>query len=124
MMRNDKDFTFKYIRVAIILALLLSLAILILYGLRKDLLLGLYLGTLISILFFRLMYRNAMKAVEKDAQSSKRFTTNNYYLRLIIYGLILYAAYKNPNFNFYTTAIGFTMIKFSIIIVEVFRIGK
>ena len=70
------------------------------------------------------MYRNAIKAVEKDANASKRFTSNNYYLRLLLYGIILYAAYKNPNFNFYTTAIGFTMIKFSIIIVEVFGIGK
>lgn len=123
-MKKDKDFIFKYIRVAIILAIVSSLIIVIFFGFRKDLLLGLYLGTLISVLFFRLMYRNAIKAVEKDAKASKRFTINNYYLRLLLYGIILYAAYKNPNFDFYTTAIGFTMIKFSILIVEVFGIGK
>lgn len=123
-MKKDKDFTYKYIRVAIILSILSSLIIIIFFGFKKDLLLGLYLGTLVSILFFRLMYRNAIKAVEKDANASKRFTSNNYYLRLLLYGIILYASYKNPNFNFYTTAIGFTMIKFSIIIVEVFGIGK
>lgn len=123
-MKKDKDFTYKYIKVAIILAILSSLIIVIFFGFKRDLLLGLYLGTFVSILFFRLMYRNAIKAVEKDASASKRFTTNNYFIRLLLYGIILIAAYKNPNFDFYTTAIGFTMIKFSIIIVEIFRIGK
>lgn len=123
-MNKDKDFTFKYIIGAIFLAIVSSLIIVISFGFRKDLLLGLYLGTLISVLFFRLMYINAMKAVEKDAHASKRFTINNYFIRLVLYGIILFAAYKNPNLNFYTTAIGFTMIKFSILFVELFGIGK
>lgn len=124
MMKKDKDFTLKYIKGAIILAIVSTLIIVIFFGLRVDLLLGLYLGTLISVLFFRLMYINALKAVEKDARSSKRFTINNYFIRLILYGIILFVAYKNPNLNFYTTAIGFTMIKFSILFIEVLKIGK
>lgn len=118
-MKSSKDFTIPYIKIAILLTLINSIILYIIFR-DKSLILGHLVGTSVSILFFRLIYENAKKVLDKGYKGAKISTRINYFIRYIFYGIILLVSYKNPNTNFYTTALGLFMIKFSIIIKSFF----
>lgn len=110
MIDNDK-FVMSVIKTALLLLFLEILFVMIFFSERIPLALGFLLGGGLSIVFFRLMYLNILIALGKSEAKARRFITINYFLRYIIYGLVLVIAAKTEFFNIFTTALGFFNIK-------------
>lgn len=77
----------------------------------KSLFFGLWFGGIFSIIFFNILYRNILFAIEKTKSQAKRIVTINYIIRYLISGLILYVAAKSNYLNLFTCLIGLLTIK-------------
>lgn len=110
MIDNDK-FVSAVIKKALLLLFIEILFVVIFFSDRIPLALGLLLGGGLSIVFFRLMYLNILIALGKSEEKARRFITFNYFLRYIIYALVLVIAAKTEIFNIFTTALGFFNVK-------------
>lgn len=93
----------------------------ILFSSPKAIILGYILGTLVSVVSFKLMGNTVSKAVSKEPSKATTYTSSHYMLRLGIYGLILFVAAKADYLNILSTAFGLTMIKNIIVFSTIFN---
>lgn len=86
----------------------------------KPIILGYIFGTLISVISFKLMGNTIAEAVRKPPSKASSYVTFHYMLRFTIYALVLIVASKADYLNFFSTAIGLTMVKNIIVLSTVF----
>lgn len=81
----------------------------------KPYVLGMVFGSSINILCFILMGITTKKAVLMEPSKAYGYTLGNYFVRYIIYFVVLFIAAKADYINFVTTILGFFMIKIVIL---------
>ena len=84
----------------------------------KPFALGFLVGGLVSVLNFRLMVMTLNKAIRRSAGNAVTVVSSNYYLRYLIYGLVLIIAVKQGSMNYVAVAAGFLVVK-AVVIVSV-----
>ncbi|HLS53934.1 MAG TPA: ATP synthase subunit I [Tissierellaceae bacterium] len=111
---ND-DLIFKiYKRTSIISLLIMGFSFFI-FKQPKPIVLGYLFGVLISMLGFKLLDITINKAVKMNPKRAQAYTTFHYFLRYLIYFIVLSISAIANYLNFLATALGLLMIKFVII---------
>lgn len=85
---------------------------------------GLFFGTLISILNFRLLYITLNSAVKMDPSRAQVFTSSRYMIRFLLTAIVLVVSLKAEYINILGTVIGLISFKIAIFKVEVFNHSK
>ncbi|MFM1525078.1 MULTISPECIES: ATP synthase subunit I [Helcococcus] len=111
MIENEKYVNNIIIKVLILL-IIESIILLIFFDNVLPKILGLLLGGLVSIAFFRILYLNIVSAIEKTEVQAKRYMAINYSVRYLISGIIFFIAAKSSYLNIFTYLIGMLSIKF------------
>lgn len=106
----------KYVKGVIVKALILlvfeSVFIMLFFHKKAiPLVFGLLLGGFLNILFFTIMYKNILVALNKSEAGAKRFMQINYMVRYIISGIVLYISTQSSYLNVFTCMIGLLTIK-------------
>lgn len=86
----------------------------------KPIILGYLFGTFISIVSFKLISNTMESAVKKEPSKAKFYVISHYGMRMVIYGLALTLATKADYLNLFTTALGLTMVKNTIVLSTIF----
>jgi len=81
----------------------------------KPILLGFVFGTIISILGFKLLHNTINRAVEMTPSRASAYSMVHYFLRYIIYFVVLGVAALADYMNFPATILGLLMIKIVIL---------
>ncbi|WP_077369530.1 ATP synthase subunit I [Anaerosalibacter sp. Marseille-P3206] len=81
----------------------------------KNYILGMIFGSSISVLSFILMGITTKRAVHMDSSRAYGYTVRNYFLRYLIYFIVLFVAAVADYLNLFTTILGLFMIKIVIL---------
>ena len=73
--------------------------------------LGLVLGSAISVLTFMLLANTVVKATFMDPGKAQIYMGANYFLRYAIIAIVLYISTQMPYLNVFATAIGILLVK-------------
>lgn len=103
------------IKRSIILVILISAIILLIFKESKPYLYGIWFGSIINLLNFRLMYLSTKKAMTLSMRGAQSHIVINYLIRYMIYGLVLIVAAKADYISLYTAILGFFIVKIVII---------
>lgn len=114
-MLNDKNLSYAIIKRTIVYSLFAIGVMFFAFQNPKPLVLGFVFGTSISILGFKLLESTINNAIMKSPKGAYRYTLINYFVRYLIYGIVLMVAALADYLNFPTTVIGLFMIKIVII---------
>lgn len=115
-MFEKENLTTIIIKWAAILSVLLMGIIFFLVDNYKPYIMGLLFGTLVSILSFKLLESTGKKAVMKSPKRAYRYTLSHYFLRYIIYFVVLLVAALADYLDFSMTVVGLLMVKLIITI--------
>ena len=110
---NNLYYTSRIMLRAIIFMLILCVPFLFTDN-PKPYIFGLLVGGNINVLLFKLHYLNLLSLVERNSKSANVGAVFNYFIRYLITGIVLAVSAKADYMNFWTTALGFLMIRFSI----------
>lgn len=121
MIENEKYVNNIIIKVLILL-IVESIILLIFFDNVLPKILGLLLGGVVSISFFKILYLNIVSAIEKTEAQAKRYMAINYSVRYLISGLIFFIAAKSSYLNIFTCLIGMLSIKFVFYINNLFSL--
>ncbi|MCR2044698.1 ATP synthase subunit I [Anaerosalibacter massiliensis] len=113
-MLRDKEII-KIIKRTIALSLVVIGILLIVMKNGKTYALGMFFGSSIGILNFILMGSTINKAVQMDSKSAYGYSVRNYFIRYLIYFVVLSVAALADYLSFVTTALGLFMIKIVIL---------
>ncbi len=83
--------------------------------------LGLIFGLLIGILNFLQLSRTMMRAVLLPPHKAQSFARRRYFVRFIIYGVVLFVSIRSPKINVIGTVIGVLLVKVSIFVTQLFN---
>lgn len=117
---ND-DLILKIIKRIGILSIFIMGFSLILFKESKPIILGYIFGVLITILCFKLLDISIQKAVKLPPRRASAYATGQYFIRYIIYGLVLAVAAKADYLNLGSTALGLLSIKIVIVLSSIFK---
>ncbi len=81
----------------------------------KKFILGLFLGTLVSILNFRQMGITMEKAVHMSPTAAQKYAGLQYFIRFLTVGAVLFLSMCSVYVNFIGVALGFLLLKFVIL---------
>jgi len=109
--RTIKNITFR----ALAMTLLVAASIFLVTGSFTPYASGYVLGGLVSVLNFHLMVLSLTMSLKKSKKSSAFGASAGYFLRYAIYGLILIKSIQTDDLNFLMVALGFFVIKISVI---------
>lgn len=76
---------------------------------------GIFFGTTVSLLNFRLLYLTIEKAVKMHPERARKFTVSRYLLRYVLTALVILVSINSPDLNALGTVIGLVMIKLVIL---------
>lgn len=83
--------------------------------------LGYIFGTLIAMLTFKLLDISIQKSVKLPSRQASMYATGQYFIRYIIYGIVLIVSGKADYLNLGTTVLGLLSIKIVIILSSIFK---
>ncbi len=86
---------------------------------NKAAVLGLLLGSVFSVINFRLLAITIEKAVEMDPGRAQMYAGTRYMVRLLITGTIVLLALKAPYLNVITTLVGLFLSKIAALYVGI-----
>ena len=112
----NKGTIMKIYKVVIVVSLFLIAFSLILFSNPETLILGYVFGVLISMLTLKLLDNTINKAIMMSPSKANGYITFHYFLRYIIYFVVLSVAAMADYLNFMATAIGLLMVKYAIYI--------
>ena len=87
----------------------------------KGFVLGLAFGTLIALLNFSLLAQTMRKAANMPPERAKNYASMQYFLRYIVYGLVIFISIKAPYLNVLGTIAGIISIKVVVYITHLFN---
>ncbi|MGM0471017.1 MAG: ATP synthase subunit I [Bacillota bacterium] len=97
------------------------MTLLLALSLRLDWVLGYLLGSLISLLMFRLLALSIDEAVTMQIKGAQSSVFKKYLIRYLILGVVLYTALQVDHLNFLATVIGLFMVKLTIVTTTLYR---
>lgn len=104
-------FQFKLSMQTIMLAIAVSIMVFFFMNSGKKMILGIFLGTFISLLNFRQMALGFEKAVRMEEARAKRYATIQYMIRFFIVGAVLVLSARSPYVNVPGVVIGLFLLK-------------
>lgn len=113
MMNND--LVFKIVKRTAIISLFIIGIMAFMFKEPKPIILGYIFGTVISILGFKLLHNTINKAVEMTPGRASSYSMVHYFLRYIIYFIVLGVAAIANYLNFPSTLLGLLMVKIIIL---------
>lgn len=113
MMNND--LVFKIVKRTAIVSLFIIGIMAFMFKEPKPIILGYIFGTVISILGFKLLHNTINKAVEMTPGRASSYSMVHYFLRYIIYFIVLGVAAIANYLNFPSTLLGLLMVKIIIL---------
>ncbi len=81
--------------------------------------LGLLFGSSVTFLMFVELAMTIKKAVQMEASRANAYTMSKYYLRFLIYGVVIFVSIKAPYINVIGTVIGLLSVKVVIYITNI-----
>ncbi|MDM8533829.1 ATP synthase subunit I [Clostridiaceae bacterium HSG29] len=109
----------------VVLSLVLGGIIALLLGIflenKIGIVLGVAFGTLIAILNFIELEKTLIKASKMIPRKAQSYTTKHYFIRYLITGLVVLISIKADYINEFGTIIGLLLIKFVIMITNLFN---
>lgn len=108
---------FKYLVIFMIPALFLCF---ILMEKPYPFMLGMIFGALTSYLAFVELAVTMTKAVKMTSGKSAIYVNAKYYMRLLIFGIVIYVSIKAPYLDVYGTVVGLLSVKLIIYIANIF----
>ncbi len=90
---------------------------------RKENILGYIFGSLISVASFFLMKQSVERSVWMTPENAKKYAMGQYFLRMIIYGVVLIVGAKADYLSFLTVVLGLISIKLVIVLSTIFDKG-
>ncbi|MGP1563406.1 ATP synthase subunit I [Filifactor alocis] len=95
----------------IMLAIAVSIMVFFFTNSGRKMILGIFLGTFISLLNFRQMALGFEKAVRMEETRAKRYATIQYMIRFFIVGAVLVLSARSPYVNVPGVVIGLFLLK-------------
>lgn len=110
----------KVVKNAIIIVGVMAVLSAIFLTNKNPVLIGLVFGLLISILCFEQLSLAITKAMELPPEKAQIFVGIRYFIRLFIYGAVLYISLKADYISVIGTLLGLISIKISIVLSALF----
>lgn len=85
---------------------------------------GLFFGTVITILNFRLLSLTMEKAVYMWPEQAQKYATYRYFIRYLLYGAVIFISIKAEYINVLGTIFGLISLKLIILKTELFNDSK
>lgn len=82
---------------------------------------GLLFGTLIASLNFTLLANTLERAAKMTPEKAKAYATSRYFIRYMIYGIVLYISIVADYINIIGTIVGLLVIKIVILVLHAFN---
>ena len=114
----------KVVRNAIFIVATIAALSVIFYEDWTEVVIGLSFGLLISVLCFELLSASISKAVSLDPGKAQVYAGSRYFIRLLIYAVVLLISIKADYINVIGTILGLSAIKISIMISGVFDVFR
>ena len=111
----NNDLVFKLAKRTAIVSLFIIGIMAFMFKEPKPIILGYIFGTVISILGFKLLHNTINKAVEMTPGRASSYSMVHYFLRYIIYFIVLGVAAIANYLNFPSTLLGLLMVKIIIL---------
>lgn len=108
------------IKLDVIVLLIVAGISAIIFENKLEILKGFLFGGLIGILMFVLLARTMQKASGMHPINARKYATKQYFLRMIIYALVIFIGLKADYLNSVSVIVGLLSIKFVIYFKEVF----
>ena len=106
---------------SIVLALIGSVVLFFVANDPRAAVTGYLIGTLVSILGFRLMARSLTKSILMAKKKSVPFISTNYLIRYVFYGVFLAIAVFSDKISFITVLAGYFTVKIVIVSSNAFQ---
>lgn len=116
----NNNLVFKVIKRTAIVSLLIIGISAFVFKDSKPIILGYIFGAIISILGFKLLHNTINKAVEMTPSRASAYSMVHYFLRYIIYFVVLGVAALADYMSFPATVLGLIMIKIVIMVSGIF----
>lgn len=100
---------------------IIAMIFLLFFDASKSLIIGLVFGVLISGLNFIDLSNTLQRAVSKSPEKAQSYTVRKYFMRYIMNGVVIFVAVKTPHIHVISTVLGMLLIKFSIMITNLFN---
>ncbi|PID82776.1 MAG: hypothetical protein CSB15_01625 [Clostridiales bacterium] len=114
MQTKARETVFLIAKYSVVLSIIATIIVCIFFKNPIPIVLGLWFGTLISILLFYELALTISKAVQMNSAKASTYTSLKYFLRFLVYAVVLFVAAKNKNLNIYATVFGILSVKVSI----------
>jgi uncharacterized membrane protein YqgA involved in biofilm formation len=111
----------KIFTVAGLLTLIFAIVFILFFDQSKALIFGLVFGVLISGLNFIDLSNTLQRAVNKSPEKAQSYTVRKYFMRYVMTGVVIFVAVKTPHIHVVSTVLGMLLIKFSIMITNLFN---
>lgn len=82
---------------------------------------GILFGSIIAILNFRLLSLTLEKAVVMAPESAQKYATSRYFVRFLLYGVVIFISIKANHINVLGTILGLVSLKLVILKTELFN---
>lgn len=120
-MESTRTLEKKIIRFACIEAVVVILFFLFFFENSYPYILGLIFGLAIGILNFLELSRTLNRAVTLPPEKAQAFATRKYFVRYVIYGVVLWVSIKAPYLHVLGTVLGILLIKGALLFTQLFN---
>ncbi|NLY45613.1 MAG: hypothetical protein GX053_06445 [Tissierella sp.] len=116
----NNDIIIKIFKRVLVISLFIIGISLILFNDPYSIILGYIFGIIISMLTFKLLDSTINKAIRMTPAKASSYSMLHYFLRYLIYFIVLGVAAIADYLNFPATVLGLLMVKFAIFISTIF----
>lgn len=116
----NNDIIIKIFKRVLVISLFIIGISLILFKDSYSIILGYIFGIIISMLTFKLLDSTINKAIRMTPAKASSYSMLHYFLRYLIYFIVLGVAAIADYLNFPATVLGLLMVKFAIFISTIF----
>ncbi len=111
---KTRETVFGIMKLSLVVSLVATMVSFILVNNAKPVILGIWFGSIISLLLFYELALTISKAVKMNTARASRYTSFKYFIRFVIYALILAISVKSNNLNIFGTIFGILSVKLTI----------
>ena len=113
-----KDLLAKISKVVVLLSIIIVSLMALLFKESKPLIMGYIFGAIMSILSLYLINDSINRFIRMEPARATKNARMNYFIRFIIYAAVLIVSALADYLNIFTTLLGLTMVKNSILLLN------
>ena len=120
-MNQVRDLERQTLKFAFISTLIASILLFVLFDEPIQYVLGLLFGSAIGVLNFMELSKTLSRAVELSPEKAQSYTTRKYFLRYVIYGVVLWVSIQADYIHVLGTIVGLLLIKVVLLTTNLFN---